>query len=96
MIINIIINQGRKIIAICDSELLGKKFEDEKLQLDLSSKFYSGEEKTEEEILSLVKDFFTINVVGKKSVDFIAKELNIDKDSVKEIDGIPFLNIFRV
>ena len=96
MIINIIINQGRKIIAICDSNLLGQKFENEKLQLDLSSKFYSGEEKNEEEILSLAKDFFTINAVGKKSVDFIAKELNIDKDSIKEIEGVPFLNIFRV
>ena len=96
MIINVIENGGRRIIAICDKNLLGKKIENDKLQLDLSSKFYFGEEKTEDEISNLINNFFTMNVVGEKSVDFILKKLNLDKNSVKKIDKVPYLHIFRV
>ena len=37
---------GRSVIAVCDSNLLGKKFEEKNLQLDLTADFYKGSEKT--------------------------------------------------
>jgi len=36
---------GRKVIAICDDSLLGKKFEEGDKQLDLTSEFYQGQKK---------------------------------------------------
>ncbi len=42
MIVNIHkTSDGRRIIAVCDSELIGKKFEEHNLQLDLTSNFRS-------------------------------------------------------
>ena len=39
----------RKIIAVCDENLIGKRFEEREMQLDLSSDFYNGELMNEEE-----------------------------------------------
>ena len=44
MIVKIHNNEGRLILAICDKDILGKKFVEEKKQLDLSSGFYKGEQ----------------------------------------------------
>ena len=34
---------NKKVIAICDYELLGKKFEEDSLQLNLNERFLKGE-----------------------------------------------------
>jgi hypothetical protein len=36
---------GRNVLAVCDSDLLGKKFEEKDLQIDLNSDFYKGKKK---------------------------------------------------
>ena len=77
----------RMILAVCDKELIGKKFEQEGLQLDLNSDFYKGEEKTEEEILNLFKQAYIINLVGKKSIMLGSKQ-GIIKEVIK-IKEIP-------
>ena len=80
----------RVVLAICDSDLLGKKVENDDCQLDLTSDFYKGEEKTKEEIVNLLDTANVLNVVGKESVGLL-KELEIISDEgVKEIDGVPF------
>lgn len=34
---------NRIVLAVCDNDLLDKKFEEGKMQLDLTSYFYKGE-----------------------------------------------------
>ena len=80
---------GRKIVAICDSELIGKKIEEGRLQLDLSSSFYKGEEKNEEEIEELLKGCCVVNVVGEKSIDFIVKKGIVDEKNIIKINNVP-------
>ncbi len=64
-------NSYRNIVAICDSELLGKKFEEEKKQLDLSGEFFNGEDLSEEQVLTIMEDEktedATFNIVGEKA-----------------------------
>ena len=84
----------RDVVAICDSDLIGKKFEEDKFQLDVKEDFYKGEEVSEEKIISIMSDLSkedsTFNIVGKNSIQ-IALELGlITKDGTKEISGIPF------
>ena len=79
---------GRKILAICDSDLIGQKFEEKKLQLDLTSDFYKGEEKNEEEIISLLKGCYLINVVGEKSIGLVIKLGIINKNNIIKIKNI--------
>jgi hypothetical protein len=35
-------HDGKCVIALCDDDILGKKFEENGLQLDLTSSFYKG------------------------------------------------------
>ena len=93
MLVNII-KSYRNIVAICDSELLGKCFEEGLFQLDIKESFYKGSEKTESEVIKIIKDMkmedATFNIVGEKSTNCAVKAGLISKDSIKKIQGIPF------
>ena len=89
-----IIKSYREVVAICDSELLGKKFEEGIFQLDVKEDFYKGE-KIEEtraiEILQeMIKEDATFNIVGEKSTRAALKAGIISKESIRKIQGIPF------
>ena len=84
----------RNVIAICDSNLLGKKFEEGKLQLDLTGEFYKGEEKTDEEIFRIMQEASTedatFNIVGEKAVKLALKAGIVSEEGVGKVQGIPF------
>lgn len=80
---------GRRLVAICDSDLIGKRFEEGKLQLDLSSNFYKGEEKSKEELIELIKGSCIINIVGEKSIRFALKLGIVDRRNIIKIKSVP-------
>jgi len=84
----------RDVIAICDSDLLGKKFEQGNLQLDVKESFYKGEEKTKQEVIQIMQDLSredsTFNIVGEESVNCALETGIISKDGIKKVQGIPF------
>ncbi len=84
----------RDVVAICDSELIGKTFIEGDEQLDLTGEFFKGEEKSEEEALEFMKDIAkedaTFNIVGEQSIETALKAGVICKEGVKKIHGIPF------
>jgi len=88
----------REILALCDSELLGKVFEEKELILDLKTyhSFYDGEKVNEKKAIELLKNATNINIVGKRSVETAKKALKINAEGVKKIKGIPHLQIYRV
>ena len=45
----------RIVVAICDSELVGKYFEEGMFQLDVKESFYKGQEAEEEEMARIIK-----------------------------------------
>ena len=67
-------------VAVCDSNLIGKKFEDAKRQLDLTGTFFLGEEKsmgeTRKILLNAKKEDASFNFVGDEAVG-LARELGI-------------------
>ena len=75
---------GRRVIAVCDHDILGKKFEEGRLQLDLTSSFYKGEEKAEKDLIDEIrKGSCVLNIVGKKSIEFCRKKGFIEKPVFK-------------
>lgn len=84
----------RTVVAICDSDILGKRFEEGIKQLDIRETFYNGEEKSEQEIIELMKDLAmedaTFNIAGKNSVDCALKSGIIRKEGIKTIQNIPY------
>ena len=81
--------QGRTVIAIADKEIIGMKFEEGKFQLEVSEHFYKGEEKSEEEVIALLKEATNVNLVGKKSVALAVKEGIIQEENIIRIKKIP-------
>jgi len=83
----------RKIIAVCDEELLGKKFIEGKLQLDVKESFYNGESMNEDDLVLLLqeadKDDASFNFVGEKSIKAGIKAKVINKKGVIKVRGIP-------
>ncbi|MFC1685877.1 DUF424 family protein [Nanoarchaeota archaeon] len=85
----------RKIVAISDSELLGKKFVENNMQLDINKEFYGGDELEEEKALEIIKiedaDDATFNIVGEKSIQAAVKAgiIKDEKGSILKIQGIP-------
>lgn len=84
------------VLALCDKNILGKKFETEDFQLDLSSNFYQGEEKTEEEIKTEIKKAYIINICGEKSINFAKKENLVSNSQIKIIQQIPYAQIIII
>ena len=84
----------RPVIAICDSELVGEKFEEGKRQLDIRENFYKGEEVNERKLLNIIKrqaiEDASFNIVGKESIKIALESGIISKEGVHKIKGIPF------
>jgi len=83
----------RKIVAVCDTELLGKKFEQDNMQLDVKRDFYGGTEMSEEDALKLItkakKEDACFNFVGKNSINLAIKSGLCDGKSILIIQGVP-------
>ena len=90
MILKLHKKDERIVAAVCDSELLGQKFEEGNLQLDLTSDFYKGEEKDELTVGDTIRNSDSVNMVGEKSVNLGIQEGIIEKEHVKKIAGIPY------
>jgi hypothetical protein len=88
-----IIKSYRDTVAICDSELLGKIFEEGKFQLDVKESFFKGEKMSEEEILEIIEDMSaedaTFNIVGERAISVALKSGVISEDGIRKIQGIP-------
>lgn len=89
-----IIKTYREIIAVCDKELLGKRFEEEQFQLDVKENFFNGDEVSEEKAVEIMKkkaaEDSTFNIVGEKSVNAAIMAGIISEEDVKKIQNIPF------
>lgn len=89
-----IIRSYRDVVAVCDSELLGKKFEEEKFQLDVKENFFKGDEMSEEGAIEIMKDMAkedaTFNIIGERAVNTALKAGIISKEGIRKIQGVPF------
>jgi len=83
----------RNVIAICDSNIIGKTFEEGNKQIIVNPNFYQGEEKTEKEILEIIEkgtaEDFTFNIVGQESVKLALKCGLIKEEGITNIQGTP-------
>jgi len=79
----------KTVVAVCDDELLGKKFEEGNLQLDLSSDFYKGNKLSDKEIGDLVRNADAVNLVGERAVALGIAEGIIEQKHIIKIKGIP-------
>ena len=88
--------QKNAILNICDANLLGKKITEKELEVHISQSYYGEKIVEKEEAKTLLKNSSIINMVGKEIVS-LSTSLGIgSEDGIKEIDGIPFLIVYKM
>lgn len=56
------------MVAVADKELIGKKFKFKGTEFFVNPRFYKGEEADQHEVIDLLKNAISANLVGPKSV----------------------------
>ena len=89
-------HNNTQLLNICDADLLGKTLNRGNFTLKISEQYYAQKVVEQEEAKDLLRKSNNINMVGK---EIISLSVNIgigSKDGVKEIDGVPFLIVFKL
>ncbi|MGI0017524.1 MAG: DUF424 domain-containing protein [Nitrosotalea sp.] len=90
------VNQQRnRMLNICDAELVGKTIKQSDLEIKITKSYYGDHIVDEKEAESLLRTSSIINMAGKKTIDLSIKIGVGTAKGVKEIDGIPFLIVFK-
>ena len=89
---------GNRVVAVCDSELIGKILEDKKIYMDLDKHrgFYIGEQVEENEVKKELIAFSSINLVGKQAVKIAVDMKLVTKRDVMYINNIPYIQVYRI
>ena len=89
-------HDSEKILAISDKDILGKRFEEDGLQIEVTHEFYQDKECNEKEALKLIRSSTIINAVGKKIIALMIKENVIEKGNIITIDGVPHAQVIEL
>ena len=90
------VNQQRnRMLNICDAELVGRTLRQSDLEVRITKSYYGDRVVDEKEAESLLRNSSIINMAGRKTVDLSIKMGIGSAKGVKEIEGIPFLIVFK-
>jgi hypothetical protein len=91
-----VVNQKQnRMLNICDAELVGRTVRKGELEMNISKSYYADRIVDESEAKTLLQNSSIINMVGKQTVDLSVKMGIGSAKGVKEIEGIPFLIVFK-
>ena len=96
--INVHEGQGQRIVAVCDSTLIGKVFEEDGKCLDLErhSAFYKGRKASGKAVLEELKNFSSINIVGENATALAIENGLVEISQVLRIAGVPYAQAYRL
>lgn len=77
------------LVVVTDKNLVGKRFAEGKLQLDLSKAFYQGKESSPGEAKLLLKKAQYAHLTGKKAIALGVRLNLICKERILRVAGIP-------
>jgi uncharacterized protein len=84
----------RDVVAVCDSNLMGKKFEEGIKQLDCRESFYQGKEYDMESAVHFLQlqaaEDATFNIIGPNAIKASLEAGIIKESGVMKVDGVPF------
>ncbi|MBI2578242.1 MAG: DUF424 family protein [Candidatus Aenigmarchaeota archaeon] len=84
------------LVAIADSSIVGKKFSEGGLELEVKRDFYGGMKCDERKAVKIVNSATIVNAVGKDIVSLLLKKGFVDGDKVIKVQKIPHAQIVVV
>ncbi len=89
--------QGREtLIAVCDSDILGKKFSEGNLCIEVCPDFFGEEKASCSEVETAMKGATMANFVGCKAVEHAIRLGYVDKENILCIDGVLYAQMVRM
>jgi len=89
MIVKVHKKEGRTIAVAVDSDLVGNKYEEGDIQLDLANAFYKGDEMDDSQAGDIIRNADIVHLIGENAVKLGINEGIIEEDHVQKIKGIP-------
>ena len=92
----VITASGNLMLNMCDPELVGKILHDKNTKIKINPSYYAERNVDEHEAKILLEKCTSINMVGEKTIS-LATSLGIGSEkSIRLIEGIPFLIVFKM
>lgn len=85
------------VLAICDEELLGRKFEEGIFTLEVKEDFY-GDRRVpiDDELFKLIDEAHIVNMVGSRIVEEAIRRGVVPREGVLKIAGIPHVQVVKL
>jgi len=93
--VRVVNQQNNRMLNMCDAELVGITLKQSDLEVKITKNYYEERIVDEKEAESLLRTSSIINMVGRKTIDLSIKIGVGNAKGVKEIEGIPFLIVFK-
>lgn len=77
------------ITAICDEELIGKRFEDHELQLEVYERFYKDKIIDDKKAVESMKNAEVLNIIGRRIVNLAVQNNLIEKENISYVGKVP-------
>ena len=87
--------KNSSVVNVCDPELIGRTLVEGKLKVHISKDFFGGELLEEDETLRLIRGSAMISLAGERSVNIALSNRLGSPQAVREIQGVPFLMIYK-
>lgn len=87
-------NSYRVVVALCDAELIGKRFEQDIRELEIRATFFKEQELNHEQAVTMLQNYAredaTFFIAGHKAIHAAKEASIITEDNIATIDSIPF------
>lgn len=94
-LLRIIRAQGEVLVIVCDAELLGKKFKQDDLKLEIKESFYRGESASVEKCLAALREATIANLVGSIVEQAIEAGI-IDRENIIRIQNVAHAQLVKL
>jgi uncharacterized protein len=84
------------LLAACDKELVGKKLKFGEVDFEIRESFYFEKFISDDELIKLLKEANMVNLVGDKIVCHCIEKGIVNRNSVKLIDGVSHVQIYKL
>jgi hypothetical protein len=88
--------RGQMIIAICDSELIGRTLDNKGVPFNVTESFYGGPSIGAEDLARLLKEGGNMNILGERCMAEAVKSGIVNTEQIILVEGVPHVQVYRM
>jgi len=84
------------LVAVCDCDVMGGKYTEGQLCLEVNADFFGGEKASCNEVAAALASATMANFVGQKTVEHAISLGYVERDNVLAINGVLYAQMVRL